>query len=322
MFFTLLRASLRFGLISALLTVVWVAVTRAAQPPMPRLLYTKNSALYAAYPGCASLLDNCSSEGDQLLNGLYSLPVAAFSPDGYSLAVHLSEHWAIYRSDCLLAKSGCKPVLLDPTINDARIAWGPNGSLLAYLDSSDTELTLMTRGCWDDNAPAGCVRRTESLTAFTLFGQQTWSADGHAMAFVSRSASAFVMLDLSCLDDQSGCNGYLHVVPSEHYPVGWPSLSPDGRKLLYEADTSGQGIHQTLFILDIPNRITHPITFRDGASFHAAWSSDARYVAFSGYATPRSTDLNLYIIDLERGLTALLMHEPGQNLDYPVWGMR
>lgn len=318
----LLRGMGMLSPIMASLVIGWAGLTRAAQPPMPPVLYSKNLALYLTQVGCSSLLDHCSAEGTNVLEGLYTIPVASWSPDGNFIAVHLFDHWAIYPASCLPDLADCKAMPLDTYINDARLTWGPDGSLVAYIDSTGSQLTLMTRGCWDGGPSSACLRRDVPISAVSgIVGQQDWSADGSVMAFVDRQLNGFVILDLACLDDPAGCVNGFHYLPAPYYPVAWSSLSADGTKLLYHADTSGQGYHEALFLMDTHTGEAHAITHRDGASLYPDWSSDERYIVFNGYASARGLELNLYVMDYERGLTILLLSEPGHNLNLPAWGV-
>ncbi len=314
------QITFRVFVIIGLSVVLCNGLSRAAQKSLPSLYFSRDLILYRMPLGCASLLDACATTGQQLTTGLYSIPVALWSPDGKTLAVHLRDSWAIYPASCLPDLTACKATHLDPTINDARITWGPDGSLIAYLDSTDTLLTIITRGCWDGSPPAKCVQRSIPVTDPPVVGQESWSADGQAMVFVNRMSSGFVLLDLSCLDDPAGCDRALKPLGSPNVPVAWPSLSPDGKMLLYHADTSGQDYHQALFMMNIETGETQPITFRDGSSFYPDWTRDEHYIVYSGYATPRSLELNLYVVDWTRGITATVLHRPRQNFALPVWG--
>ena len=124
------------------------------QKPLPQLLYSQNGAqsLYVWEVDCPSLITICAHER-LLLQGLNNpFSVAQWSPDGKYIAVYLSESWAIYPAACLRGDQKCTPWRLDATANDTRIAWGPDGTTLAYItDSNSATMKILTRGCWDQS---------------------------------------------------------------------------------------------------------------------------------------------------------------------------
>lgn len=320
MFLSLIRGFLRLFALAVVVTSGWMGFARASQKALPILLYSENFTLYRVRAGCASLLQACTIEGERVVDTLYSIPVTVASSDGRQIAVHLSEQWGIYDSVCLLEQTECQPRLLDPKVEDTRIAWGPDGSLIAYVDNSGTVMHLLTRGCWELEA-GRCLRQIVSMSEKGRLGQISWSADGQRMIFVDGQSARFALFDMKCLDDSTGCAAYYHIIRGNYPSIALPSLSTDGTQALFHADTSRVGIGEQLFILDTETGETRQITFRSGASLHPAWSADRRYVAYVGFATPESGDLELFVMDLQRGLTTPLLHHEGRNIDYPTWGI-
>lgn len=301
-------------------TAGWAGIMRSIQAELSPLLYTENFTLYRLKVGCNSLLENCVIDGEQVIDNLYTLPLTTAAPDGKQIAVHLFDQWAIYDSVCLFEQTNCKPRLLDPSINDARIAWGPDGSLLAYVDNSGTILHLLTRGCWEPET-GRCLRKQVQLTEQGRLSQIHWSVDGQWMIFVDGRAANFGLFNMECLDNESGCAAYQRRIAGNYPSITFPTLSADGSQVLYHADTSLIGIGEQLFIMDTATGVSRQITFRSGASLHPARTADGRYIAYVGFANFHSGDLELFVMDLQRGLTLPLLHHENQDIDYPTWGV-
>ena len=101
-----------------------------------------------------------------------------------------------------------------------------------------------------------------------------------------------------------------------------PSFSPDGREVVFSAQSGGV---TDLFVYDLPSRRLRRLTDDAYADLQPSWSPDGRHIAF---ATDRfSTDLaglragnyRLAVIDPDgTGLRALPSFEEGKNID-PKW---
>jgi Tol biopolymer transport system component len=253
------------------------------------------------------------------LEGLYSLPVAEWSPNGHYIAVHLSDGWMIYPTDCLFVLKTCEPVPVKPALQDNRIAWGPDGTTIAsYATTHNVSTTIQTSGCWQGDSP--CLEKNVILSDFTLLTEIAWSADGSRMAFSDYVQNGLVWLDTSCFDKAEGCEADLHTVAVGANRIAWPSISDDGRYILLMSDTSGNGTSQQLFIVDLESGEQRQITSRPGTAEYPDWSADRRYVLFSGFETARSGDLELYLLDLQRQMTLPIMKHNGRDLAFASWG--
>jgi Tol biopolymer transport system component len=158
------------------------------------------------------------------------------------------------------------------------------------------------------------VERTVQLSGQT-FRYPDWSADGSRMAFMSENYDIYI-LDLACMDTTEGCAGQVRLMASELMAEYWPSLSSDGTKVLYEAGASH--IPAQIFILSLENGERQQITFRRFDSMFSDWANDERYIAYSGFAD-NSGNSNIYIVDLQRGLTVMPIRNPDRDM-YPNWG--
>lgn len=321
MFRFICRLSLSLIVLTAIIVVGWVGIGRGNQTAFPPILYsqTNNLQLFTMNPGCPSFWSSCRPSERFLLDGLYSLPVAEWSPDGKFIAVHLNDGWIIYPTDCLLVIKTCEPFPVKPALQDNRIAWGPDGTTIAsYATTSNVSTTIQTSGCWQGDSP--CLEKSIILSDFFLLTELAWSPDGSRMAFSDYVQNGLVWLDTSCFDKLEGCEADLHTIPVGDNRISWPSFSADGHKILLMTDTSNNGTSQQLFIVDLDTGDKRQITFRPGTAEYPDWSADERYVLFSGFETAHSGDLVLYLLDLQRQMTLPIMHHEGRDLAFASWG--
>jgi Tol biopolymer transport system component len=277
-------------------------------PPLPPLLYTnRHQELWLWQIGEAPR---------KLLDRLYSFPVAQWSPNGETIAVHLEDGWELYPARCLLRGETCPSATLDPELYDVRVAWGPDGSTIAYLPGSKGDtLRIQSRGCWQGEADA-CFSQDIRLTSFQHFMQMAWSPDGRWMAFFGINQGLFV-LDMNCLPN--ACLNKARPVSVDtrmmHY---WPSFSPDGLRLLYYIAPNVQPEH--VWMVDINSLQTTQLTFDNGDHFMPAWSRDGHYIAYIDHA--RQTDTwGIGLLDTTRNIHVRSLVMPYQELFSAVeWG--
>ncbi len=288
-----------------------VVVARAVEPPLAPLLFANRSTLHVRALGCTSLFGPCAPLDHALIDDLDRVQaVSSWSPDGQFIAAHFSVGWRLYRADCLLGDGNCSGVPLDTDGGvDLRVAWGPDGSAIAYSIHGGSTLRVQLRGCW-----TGGNCQTINLDSVYALSQPAWSADGHYMAFAG-APHGFFMLHADCLGRPATCAlSGVAVDPDQYW---WPSLSRDGHRLLY--NTYGSRIYQKVFLLDLDSGATRDISPQRDDAFQPSWDDSERYVAYvSPDGIGGNANLNVYVYDLARGLTAPAVILPG-NDTFPAW---
>jgi len=313
--------AVRFWLVLGIIIPAWNIIIHVAQPPLPRLFFGNigTQALYMWTADCPSPLETCQRER-MVLEGLNLHPVAQPSPDGEYIAVYMAEAWMIYPADCLLGDQDCTPIPLDATANDTRVAWGPDGSTIAYMTSvSNTTMKIRTKGCWDGSPARACLTYTVQLASDGVLRQPTWSANGERLAFLGLQPRGLFVLDAACLSEPASCIDQLQLVEVSLSPAYWPSLSADGGELLFFAETPYSLELEQVYRVQIQSGAVEQISFQRGGGSVPSWSSDERYIAYAGFHNRSSGDLEIYILDRDRQITALAIHHPGQDLTYPAW---
>ncbi len=323
MIFSLMwRSTLKLVFLIALVVVSLAGLSRALQPPMQPLSYIleHRSLYYVPQTSCPSFFENCAISSRKLLDGLYNIIYASWSPDGSFLAAHLLNRWAMFPAGCLLDNPDCTPSLLDPLVNDVRPAWGPDGSVIAFIDNTAQTITLLSRNCWDKTLQSICLEQPEALTTLLRIQQPHWSADGRYMVFRQLGASSFQLFDMTCLSAPEGCTDSAKELAVQNYAqTTWPSLSPDNRSILFNAQSSPNAPQSHMVLLDIQTGENRALTSLTGSSGYGDWSADGHYIAFVGFNDVPNHTVDLYLLDVTRGLSQRFLHIPGQTVNYPVW---
>ncbi len=313
LFLTVLLAQLFVMLALTLIVLACAVVARAVQPPLPSLLFTNRTTLHVRALGCTDVIGPCAPLDRPLLNDLdRTQGVSSWSPDGAYVAAHFSQGWLVYKADCLLDRGDCPGITLETDAGmSMRVAWGPDGSAIAYIIGGGNTLRVQLRGCLTGDRNA-C--QTINFDSVYNMGQPAWSADGHYMAF-SGAPHGFFMLDATCLGHLPTCElSGVAVDPDQYW---WPSLSRNGHRLLY--NTYSQRIYQKVFLLDLVTGATQDISGKREEAFAPAWDDSERYVAYvSPDGVGDDANLNIYVNDLTRGLTAPAVVLPG-NDTFPSW---
>jgi hypothetical protein len=313
-------ALLTAGLLTLLLGVFVLGV-QFARSPLPPLLYARDSRLYRAEVGCGSLIANCEAGGRTVVDDLYSIGVSLWSPDGQRVAVHRNAGWTIYEADCLRTGTACAGMLLDADFNESRPTGEAGSGALLAVYAHGTMLQRHPSSCWQQSS-APCTLGSVFLDQSLLLYQPHASVDGQQIILSDLTGSAFVIFQTRCFNEgRWACADPAHqqfiLVPQR--PASWPTFSHDGQSVLFYADTSGVGVGEQLFVMDVNSHSFQQITFRKGASLYPAWTEDSQTVAFAGFATPNSRFLDLYLLDRRYGLVVRLVRASNSNITYPAW---
>jgi len=84
----------------------------------------------------------------------------------------------------------------------------------------------------------------------------------------------------------------------------WPRFSPDGRKVVYQSNQTG---NWELWILDVKTKEEIPLTHHPGADIAPEWSPDGRFVSF---LSDRSGPFQIWLLDIQSGKASRLLPQP------------
>jgi Tol biopolymer transport system component len=309
-------------IVTALLTIPFALFTRAHKPGLPPLLYSIEGAAHLLRAECQTFLAACQFPDQVILRGLDSMQaVAQWSPDGDYLAAHHDDGWRIYESACLLTGNGedCASVPLSDDLESnasTRLAWGPDGSTLAYLTQAGSQLNVQTSGCWTGAPPEACQRWDVPLLPTQYLHQPFWSDDGSQFVFTGQGG--LHLLDVACVINPQDCNNLLTRFNIGGYGLVWPTLSADGQSVLVVAlDTYAPA---RLMLIDTETQAFRWLTDHPTDSMFPAWSQDNRFIAYAaGDTLAGYGNSNIYLLDLARGLGARATNTL-DNENYVMWG--
>jgi Tol biopolymer transport system component len=312
------RLALPTTILLVSITSLVAGVSRAAQPPLPPLLYANNARLHLFETNCPGWLALCMGRDRDLRVNLYQgFPVAQWSPDGAFIAVYTSAGWMMYRADCLLDGGDCQATVFDSDATDIRLAWGPDGSALAYMaDPHGQMIRIFTRGCWDGSPPEACIQRDVPFSHEIRLPD--WSKDGSQLVFISLDRDMY-RLDLKCLDLPPGCLDTSQPLGVTAEGEDWPSVSSDGTAVVYSAVTINSRRVEQVFVQDSASGQRQQLTFHDAASTQPDWSADDRYIAYGGLPRRGDGNMDIYVLDLPRGIHIKLVRNPDRDM-FPNWG--
>ena len=175
--------------------------------------------------------------------------------------------------------------------NDARPAWSPDGTRIAFHSDRAGSLDIYTM------AADGTDVRRVTIEPSAEYGA-TWSPDGTRLAFTS---------------DRDGASD-IYVARADGTDVvrlttaggGDPAWSPDGSRIAFGSRAADGGVDIVTMAADgtDPRRLTDAA----GDSYLPAWSPDGRSIAF---ATDRDGDLEVYVMNADGTDQRNLTRSPG-----------
>lgn len=307
----------RLWILFFLLNVIWIALARLVQPSLPDVIYASQHSLrlYIRAVNC-SFVSFCEAERG-VLDGMNPNPVSQLSPDGNYIAVYQVESWAIYPAGCLLGTENCAPFLLDDVV-DTRLAWGPDGTTLAYMvDSAGSTMQIITRGCWDGSPPEKCLKVRADVLPGGVLRQPVWSADGRQIILAGLRPSGLFLLDAGCFSTPESCPEAITSLNLTFGGAYWPSFSPDASHLIYESMLDP--VNGRLALFDLETGESELLISREGGVYAPTYSADGRYIAFAGFSDHNDNDLQIWAFDRQHQLTARIAERIGDDLTFPAW---
>jgi len=142
----------------------------------------------------------------------------------------------------------------------------------------------------------------------TSSGGAALSPDGRTVVFGDTRAGS---LDLWLMRlDASGDASGLRRLTEEPGEEAWPAWSPDGRRIVYEADEDGT---TNVDVLDLGTGATHPVTV-DGHSFTPSWSPDGSSIVYAS-SGPRGASSDIWIARADGSGAHFILDTGGNDLD-------
>jgi tricorn protease len=189
-------------------------------------------------------------------------------------------------------------------------AWSPDGKYLAYWSDRSGEYELMLR----EAGKEGVEKQVTSYGAGFRYNLY-WSPDSKKLAFIDKAMKIYIF-------DRIG-GQTVQVDQALRYTEGnlegfTPSWSPDSRWLAYDRDLPNQ--HRGIFIYDLAEKQSHPITSGYYSCANPAFDASGKYlfVTTSQSFNPLYSDLdNTFIYPNSFRLAAIVLKKTTPSPLYP-----
>jgi Tol biopolymer transport system component len=206
----------------------------------------------------------------------------ALSPDGTTVAysMRVNGSWDIYAQR--VGGRNATPIVNDPQRDERGAAYSPDGSLIAFHESS------AVGGIFVAGATGESVRRLTDVGF-----EPAWSPDGTRIAFATeetfdpatrQSVSALMIIDV-------GGGAPRTVVDSDAMQPSW---SPSGERIAYWSNTAGQ---RDIYTVAASGGARVPVTQDAALDWSPVWSPDGAFIYFS---SDRGGVMNLWRIAVDQ----------------------
>jgi len=231
-----------------------------------------------------------------------------WSPDGESLVVVSNRNGAmnLYR---LAANGGAPRRLTDHAGPDDTPAWSPDGRTIAFVSEIDgnPEIYLV-------DADGASLRRLTADPGLDL--HPAWSPDSTRILFnTSRFAATPADPDRIDLCEVAVAGGTLRCFTQGGINT-YASWSPDGARLLYRRSRGAD--RSQLVLLTVATGELVELTPGEAFDGWPSWSPRGDRVVF---ASDRSGEFQLYVVDADGGNLSRLLERPGRYTN-PRWSPR
>jgi Tol biopolymer transport system component len=146
-----------------------------------------------------------------------------------------------------------------------------------------------------------------------------WSPDGQRIAFVSwrntttgkwsLESGDIYLLDF---DPTAGAGGDLFRLTDSTSNDGWPTWSPDGKRIAFQSERSG---NWELWVINVDGTGLTQLTHHPEEDAHPDWSPDGTRIAFT---SRRGGDRDIWVMNADGTNPVNLTNSKGRDR-YPMW---
>jgi Tol biopolymer transport system component/DNA-binding winged helix-turn-helix (wHTH) protein len=210
----------------------------------------------------------------------------SFSPDGKQIVFVSDRDKNVNVYVMQTDGSNLRRLTNDPFF-DSFPVFSPDGTQIAFQSNREDERTEIYLKNLDDDTPP---RRLTHTSTGAGLGPKCWSPDGTQMLLYmpENGKDRIVLADVDPPSQP--------VLSDDRADLTSPSLSADGRMIIYQAQTSARNLE--LRLTDLGTRRTQTIfktegDYADGFSMTPAWSPDNSLIAFSSKVNGNSEILTI-----------------------------
>jgi Tol biopolymer transport system component len=226
----------------------------------------------------------------------------SWTRDGRYLA-YLDAAWQIAETTqlrVLRLADGHSVTVTDERANVRGPMWAPDGRHLYFSANRTGPSDLWRVPIAGDGAPAGAP---EQVTTAVEVRHAGFSADGRRIAF-SKGRWVANIWRIPILPDRAATWADAEQITHDQAYIEYLDVSPDGRRLLFSSDRSG---NQDLWTMTLGGETTR-LTADPAPEWAPNWSPDGSEIAFY---SARSGDREIWVMPAGGGPARQLTHSPG-----------
>ncbi len=221
-----------------------------------------------------------------------------WSPDGKQVA--FTERESSASTIRVVAVQSGEIQYLYPLAAVRGLAWSPDGQQIAVVVAGEPSLYVYDLDgeevVWETAVPAS--------------GKPTWSPDGQSIAYFCYAAEKIDICISHSQFNKPSQFTFDNQFPYLKYNLQW---SPDGQKLLFEAQQRGGG--NDIFVMNPDGTKLQQLTFHPADDLQPVWSPDGQQIAFISL---RDGNKEIYTIRVDGTHLSRLTNTAGDETE-PMW---
>ena len=245
----------------------------------------------------------------------------AWSPDGRRIAfvserdghVHAQHGWPTSEIYVMAADGGNPQNLTNDPADDREASWSPDGKRIAFVSERDEPRVYADIYVMDADGS-----NPQRLTDHDFDDREpSWSPDGEHIVFSARREGHFenkfaITYEIYVMDADGGNEQRL---TENRKNDGAPSWSPDGKRIVFEADRKGDFENFDIYVMDADGGNQQKLTNDRGWDSSPSWSPNGERIAFM---SERDGNTEIYVMDADGGNLQNLTNNPGGDFG-PAW---
>ena len=238
------------------------------------------------------------------------------SPDGKRI-VFVSERDGNREIYVMDADGGNPQNLTNQPAEDWYPSWSPDGKRIAFMSLRDGHIidVAPTYEIYVMDADGGNPRNITNDRNDDRY--PSWSPDGERIVFVSQRPGHFrskflITYEIYVMDADG--NNQQRLTENRQNDL-YPSWSPDGERIAFEADRKGDFENPEIYVMDADGNNQQRLTENRRSDLQPSWSPDGERIAFVSW---RDGNAEIYVMDADGNNPQRLTNNPHDDFS-PAW---
>ena len=240
----------------------------------------------------------------------------SWSPDGKRI-VFVSERDGNREIYVMDADGGNPQNLTNQPAEDWYPSWSPDGKRIAFMSLRDGHIIdfAPTYEIYVMDADGGNPQNITNDRNDDRY--PSWSPDSERIVFVSQRPGHFkskflITYEIYVMDADGGNQQRLTENRQNDF---YPSWSPDGERIAFEADRKGDFENPEIYVMDADGKNQQRLTENRRSDLRPAWSPDGKRIAFVSW---RDGNPEIYVMDADGRNPQRLTNNPHDDFS-PAW---